>query len=46
MKAFKLVIIVIVSFFFISFPATAQEDIIEVEKARLSKEKKTALNYL
>jgi len=46
MKASKLIIPGIISIFLFSFPARAQENIIEVEKAKLSKEKKTALNYL
>ena len=46
MKKFTLVLLPVFYLLSISLPAAAQDNIIEVDRAKLSKEKKTALNYL
>ncbi|MBN1388843.1 MAG: amidohydrolase [Bacteroidales bacterium] len=46
MKSFRLITPFMLMVFIISLPAGAQENIIEVPKARLYKEKQTALSYL
>lgn len=46
MKASRLISLFIIMMFILSFSAAAQENVIEVSKAKLSKEKKTALSYL
>jgi len=46
MKYFRLTIPFILTLFALSFSAGAQENIIEIPKARLYKEKKTTLSYL
>jgi len=46
MKASRLITPFMLMMFILSFSAAGQENIVEVSKARLSKEKKTALSYL